>query len=484
MTDSKITNESVSDNKNLNMTETKEEATTPTQKKTEIEGGEHKTTVADFAEEVKKDEKKEETKSLPMPQGAVGGDNGPVLKNMTDEFINDVMSVPACSESEYRMVTYIIMWCRQRGIRYDFDKKGNIYLTKGEIGEGEFYPCLTSHLDTVQDKQKSYAEAGMRLPLKHTIDPTTKKHKVSIDGMGIGADCRAGITICLAIMEKFDVIKAAFFLEEEIGMRGSKELDVEWFKNVGYVIGYDSPDLNRAAWKCSGYRLFDKYFYEEHLEEICKKHGLTNFKDEPFTDVCQIRDKTNITCMNFGNGGYNAHSPSEYIILEDMDTACGMGIELVEHLGKNFYPCSGGGSWTRNSDGTYNRPKDDDSDEFFRKKFSSYSYYGSRTSYWGGNTGTHSGYQSNNYHYSGGTSANSGSTSSSSGSTSSTAAKSTSTKEADKSKTVAIETVQYISEKYDEQIARIKETISKKCEELGVNFDENFAEAFAEEIKF
>lgn len=460
----------MADSKNLNesvVEEIKDVPATTQETTSSVEKNEEKPlTVKDFGEETTS--KKEDTKPTTVAPTTPQGDNGPVLKNMSEEFINDIMSVPACSESEYRMVTYIIMWCRKRGIRYDFDKKGNIYLTKGELAEGEFYPCLTSHLDTVQDKQKSYAEAGMRLPLKHTIDVSTKKHKVSIDGMGIGADCRAGIAISLAIIEKFDVIKAAFFLEEEIGMRGSKELDVEWFKNVGYVIGYDSPDLNRAAWKCSGQRLFTKDFFENHIEEICKKHGLTNFKDEPFTDVCQIREKTNITCMNFGNGGYNAHRATEYIILEDMDVACGMGIELVEHLGKNFYECPNKGSWTRNSDGTYVRPADSEDGDFFRKKFSSY---------WGGYQGStvHTGYRDTSHVYSGGTSSTSGTTSTT------TTTSSTSQKKED---TVPTETVKYISEKYEEKIASIKESIKNKCEEYKINFDEIFAEAFVEEIKF
>ena len=37
--------------------------------------------------------------------------------------------------------------------------------------------------------------------------------------------------------------------------------------------------------------------------------------------------------MNFGNGGYNAHSETEYCILEHMDHACGMGIALIDHIG-------------------------------------------------------------------------------------------------------------------------------------------------------
>ena len=35
--------------------------------------------------------------------------------------------------------------------KYDFhiDELGNIYVTKGQISEGEFYPCVVAHTDTV-----------------------------------------------------------------------------------------------------------------------------------------------------------------------------------------------------------------------------------------------------------------------------------------------------------------------------------------------
>jgi hypothetical protein len=69
------------------------------------------------------------------------------------------------------------------------------------------------------------------------------------------------------------------------------------------------------------------------MKPVCDKWGLTRFESEPFTDVKIIREKTEIICMNFGNGGYLAHSDTEYFIMEDMDHALGMGKELIDSLG-------------------------------------------------------------------------------------------------------------------------------------------------------
>ena len=215
------------------------------------------------------------------------------LTHLDKKFVYELMSVPTVSSEEYRMVTFIILWARRNKIHYEFDEYGNIYLTKGTVNEGEYYPCVTAHLDSVQNKHKLYAQAGQPLDVKTRIT-VSKKHEIYVDGMGIGGDDKAGVLIGLSMFNHCEQLKAAFFLEEEIGCKGSKQLNKEWFKNVGYVIGYDSPDLNRAAWACSGVKLFSADFFKTHMKDICAKHGLTKFFSEPFTDVKEIREQTQI----------------------------------------------------------------------------------------------------------------------------------------------------------------------------------------------
>ena len=273
-----------------------------------------------------------------------------VLKYLDIDFVFDCLSVPTHSSAEYRMVTFVMMWARANNVKIEFDTYGNVYLTKGELAEGECYPCVTSHLDTVQTNQELYAQLGMPLPLKERIN---KKggHELYVDGMGIGADDKAGVLISLTLFKYCDKLKACFFLEEEIGMLGSKQLNKDWFKDVGYVIGWDSPDRNRAAYCAAGELLFGKEFFEL-IEDTCKEHGLTDFRSEPYTDVVNIRSKTQVVCMNFGNGGYNAHTNTEYVIIEDIDAACGLGVALIKKLGAEKFrmPSKKGYSYGANAD--------------------------------------------------------------------------------------------------------------------------------------
>jgi hypothetical protein len=186
------------------------------------------------------------------------------LMYLNKDFVYDCMSVPTHSLLEYRMVVFIILWARKNGIKYEFDDYGNVYLTKGELAEGEYYPCVTSHLDTVQTKHDPYIYAGVPLDLK-TERTKDGSHKISVDAnggsaIGIGADDKGGICICLSLFDHIDKLKACFFLDEERGCHGSDNLDKDWFKDVGYVIGYDSPDLYRAAWSCNGTKLFSSEY--------------------------------------------------------------------------------------------------------------------------------------------------------------------------------------------------------------------------------
>lgn len=260
------------------------------------------------------------------------------LMYLNKDFVLETMSVPSDSHNEFRLVVYVIQFARRNNIKYEFDDYGNVYLTKGTLEEGEFYPCVTSHLDSVQHKQEPYIRAGVNLDLKCELTKEGE-HKVFVDtkgqsSIGIGADDKGGVCICLSMFEHFDKLKACFFLCEEIGCLGSKELDKDWFKDVGYCIGYDSPDLFRAAWSCAGVKLFSYEFYEKWMKPVCDEWGLKDcFYSEPITDVMEIRKQTGVMCMNFGNGGYNAHSETEYIIMEHMDHACGMGIALIDHIG-------------------------------------------------------------------------------------------------------------------------------------------------------
>ena len=386
------------------------------------------------------------------------------LAYLDKNFVLETMSIPSDSHNEFRLVVYVIQFARRNGIKYEFDDYGNVYLTKGELAEGEYYPCVTSHLDSVQHKQQPYIFAGVPLDLKceRTKD---NEHKVFVDTkgqdrIGIGADDKGGVCICLSMFEHLEKLKACFFLCEEIGCCGSKELNKEWFNDVGYCIGYDSPDLIRAAWSCAGVKLFSYEFYEKWMKPVCDEWGLKDcFYSEPITDVMEIRKQVGVMCMNFGNGGYNAHSETEYIILEHMDHACGMGLALIDHIGCTRHYLKHTSSTWGASKGTYKKEggfyiRTDVDDTKQLESLGDNKRRGT-TTYYGG-----SGYNAN---------------------------KTTATKD----EQLNFEIVKYIVNRYDGHIMAIKdevlEAIKGICEKSGVDyslFEAEVSEKFSNDIKF
>ena len=428
--------------------------------------------------ENKAEKEKTETEKRPMTESEAREYIASLgFKHINVKELYEVMQVPSCSRYEFRMAAYIILWARKNGIDYKFDRKGNVYLTKGKLEEGEFYPCVTAHMDTVQDKAKPYALAGAELPLRtRRVKSTTTdecRHEIYIDGQGIGADDKLGVYISLQLISKFDKIKAAFFVEEEIGMLGSKELEKDFFNDVAYVIGWDSPDLTRAAWKCSGTQLFTADFYKNHLREVVKRWGFEDkdFHSEPFTDVIQIRDKTGVMCMNFGNGGYNAHMSNEFLVIEHVDHATGMGEDIIKSIG-NKEQFKFTKTFTRTAGGVSSYEDERECEKLFGTYSTNYNYNTNRSS----------------------------SSSSSSSSANNRSDGNVNTKSAEDA--VNEETVKYIVDTYDEYVKGIKEDVEKKCDAIediikdkfreagidystfGVNIKKEFAEVFSKEIKF
>lgn len=263
------------------------------------------------------------------------------MKNTTktqlidERLMYDVLSIPSLSGNEKCMQAFLLEYARNNGISANIDEKGNIYLCKGTLADVEFYPCVTAHMDTVHHSHIPFIEANKKIPLQ--TEERNGKHLIFADDFGLGGDDKAGIVVALTIMERLQVCKAVFFVEEEIGCRGSEDADLSWFRDVGYIIAFDSPGSNCASWSCCGERLFDREFYEQFLEELGDKYGLTHYEAHPYTDVMMLRMNTSLACMNFGAGYYNLHTDMEYVVIEDMNHAVDMGLYLIGRLGNTEY---------------------------------------------------------------------------------------------------------------------------------------------------
>ena len=257
------------------------------------------------------------------------------LTTIDENLLYQVLSIPTYSGKEVRMQEFLFKYATEHGLQAHIDNKGNIYLQKGSLEKGRFFPCLVAHMDTVHSRQIPFIEANKKIPLQTEV--VNGNHLIFAEDFGLGGDDKAGIVIALTIMEMLPVCKAVFFVEEEIGCGGSEVAELSWFRDVGYIIAFDAPGRNSASWSCGGELLFDKTFYEKFLRELGNKHGLTNFEAHPYTDVMMLRMNTCLACMNFSAGYYNHHTSIEYVLAEDMDQAVAMGLHLINRLGNKEY---------------------------------------------------------------------------------------------------------------------------------------------------
>lgn len=258
---------------------------------------------------------------------------------MDKNLLKMTLAVPSAYGEEEVMKDYIISFAKHNCIDYHMDSKGNIYLTQGseKMTEGEYYPCVVSHMDTVHKNHSPLIKDNKRLNINESEDGIlTASNPHTGKQTGIGGDDKCGVFICLSMFEHFDVLKGAFFVEEEIGMLGSKHADPEFFKNVGYAIQFDAPSANWISEVCSGVKLFDKEF-KTHITNILSEGGYTKFSIDPFTDVNQLAQKFDFNCLNLGCGYYKQHTDSEYVVIEEVEKSLKMGKKLIDYLGIKKY---------------------------------------------------------------------------------------------------------------------------------------------------
>ena len=134
---------------------------------------------------------------------------------MTKDFLKEILAVPNPSRHEEFLVECVEEWCKQNGIRTKKDGHGNLFLTKGHVVQGQYFPAMTAHLDSVVQG----AEALVRERKLMDIDDDNGKLTASIDGRAcvIGGDDKNAVAICLSVLKRLKAGKTAFYVGEELG---------------------------------------------------------------------------------------------------------------------------------------------------------------------------------------------------------------------------------------------------------------------------
>lgn len=260
----------------------------------------------------------------------------------------ELLSVPTKTYKESKMVEFLVNYLTIEGYDWNRDEYNNVYVTKGTLDEGEFYPMFISHTDTVHEliDQINVKEEYLVRPYTFGKDFGTeqslclKAYDNDENPTGIGGDDKCGIFICLELLQKLNKVKVAFFVSEETGCHGSKMVDTEFLKDVGYCVQYDAPGDHLISYSCFGTILYDMdgKFFKTALSSITKSFGNEMLvQSHPYTDIMMIKQKSDLSCLNMSCGYYNMHTKNEFVCLDDVERAITAGLNLVKDLGLQKY---------------------------------------------------------------------------------------------------------------------------------------------------
>lgn len=268
------------------------------------------------------------------------------MDKLTKDNFKNLLSVPSKTYQEEMMVEHICsVLDTMPGVTYYRDEMMNIYAKKGELSEGNYFPMFVAHTDTVHtivEDKITVKETQMSKPNTFGMKFDGTQHE-SLYGVtsqgeptGIGGDDKCGVFICLELLRVLSNVKVGFFVSEETGCHGSSKCDPNFLHDVGYIIQYDAPGNQLITETCSGVRLFEKDgdFITRTKDLFRKSMGVEPLlQSHPYTDVSQLKQKADVSCINFSCGYYNMHTTSEFIVLDDVDKAITLGLSMVSEFG-------------------------------------------------------------------------------------------------------------------------------------------------------
>ena len=256
------------------------------------------------------------------------------------DFLKQVLSVPTHTYEEDMMIDFLANYLSERQHQFYVDDYGNVYVTKGEISEGEFYPCVVSHTDTVHTLDTINVREEYLPNSKGNNSFSLKAYNDFGEPTGIGGDDKCGVFACLQLLEELPKLKVAFFVSEETGCHGSKNADPKFFENVGYAIQFDAPGDYMVTEYCFSTKLFET---DSEFHNV-SKHVLNEtmlsepqFMRHPYTDVMALKKKFDFSCINFSIGYHNYHTRNEYVVVDEVFAGIKSGQKLIETLGYKKY---------------------------------------------------------------------------------------------------------------------------------------------------
>ncbi len=237
------------------------------------------------------------------------------------DLLRRLLAVPTCSGREHEMVDLLANHVCDGGTALRgtcvTDEWNNIFIRKGDA---DYLPCVAAHIDTVHPLRS--VQIVQQDGILHGLDEQGQR-------CGIGADDKAGVFVCLELLERFDHIAVALFGSEELGCQGAYHAPAEWFDDVAYVMEFGCPGRGLVSYTSGGTRLFaDDGDFIRTAGPVLRAHGLTSWQHHPYSDVVALRQRFDFSCLNLSCGYHDWHCPDEFVVADEVEAA----LDVAEFL--------------------------------------------------------------------------------------------------------------------------------------------------------
>ena len=243
-----------------------------------------------------------------------------MLSNLN--LLRELYEIHAPSHKEGKMREYI-KHLLPKGVEYTEDYLGNLYITKGMSP----YPCVVAHLDQVQ---QFHPKDFRTVIINDIIIGWSDKHKRQC---GLGADDKNGIFIALNCLERFENIKVAFFVSEEVGCVGSSRADLDFFSDCRFIIEPDRRGGRDLITTMCGVKVCS----EEFIQDIDYQRFDYRQTHGSITDVLELVERgVGLSCINLSCGYYNPHTDEETTLLPELENCQELVFSIIENCKKTY----------------------------------------------------------------------------------------------------------------------------------------------------
>ena len=250
--------------------------------------------------------------------------------------------VSSPSGEEKKMRKYLKQWLKTNvPTAQVYADQSGIYVTKGYA---ETFPCVVAHIDEVHNERNHDYRVVVSGDYIFGWNVASKRTQ------GIGADDKNGIWIAMQCLLKYDTMKVALFVGEEIGCVGSEKANMAFFQNCRFVIQCDRRGSSDFITSAGGEELCDENFTSQfNMARFGYKeeHGL-------MTDVMQLKENgLQVAACNLSCGYYNPHTADEATVFSELCNCRDLVYSIIdtvtaqcEHKPKRSYSSYYGGYYS------------------------------------------------------------------------------------------------------------------------------------------